>query len=57
MSRGKSDELLSGLMGEEIIPDSEGLPTHKDESGILWRRHPDGELDWWDKLTYSWKRW
>ena len=57
MSRGRADELLSGIIGEEVQPDSEGLPTHVDESGILWRRHADGELDWWDRLTDSWKRW
>ena len=57
MSRGPSDDFLLGNSGILDTPDSEGLPTHTDESGILWRKHGDGELDWWDRNTLSWKRW
>ncbi|MGB1589477.1 MAG: hypothetical protein ACPHDO_03950 [Candidatus Poseidoniaceae archaeon] len=57
MSRGTVDDLISGIIGDEIQPDPEGLPTHTDENGMLWRKHTDGELDWWDRLSDSWKRW
>ena len=57
MSRGTADDLISGIIGDEIQPDPEGLPTHTDENGMLWRKHTDGELDWWDRLSDSWKRW
>ncbi len=55
MNNAPSDEIMSSMM--QIEPDSEGLPTHLDDEGILWRRHEDGELDWWDESTYSWRRW
>ena len=28
-----------------------------DENGMLWRRHEDGEVDWWDRASLIWKRW
>ena len=34
--------------------DSEGLPTHTDEDGHLWRQHPDGQIDWWDENANMW---
>ena len=33
---------------------SEGLPTHRDEDGHLWRQHPDGQIDWWDETANMW---
>ncbi|MAY04846.1 MAG: hypothetical protein CMB25_04495 [Euryarchaeota archaeon] len=38
-------------------PDSEGLPTIVDDEGQLWRKHPDGSLDWWDTTYNIWQRW
>lgn len=38
-------------------PDSEGLPTMNDDDGQLWRKHPDGSLDWWDASFNIWQRW
>ena len=38
-------------------PDSEGLPTTVDDEGVLWRQHPDGSHDWWDKDLRIWNRW
>ena len=38
-------------------PDSEGLPTVVDDEGQLWRKHPDGTLDWWDSAYNIWQRW
>tara|TARA_B110000459_G_C16623175_1_gene503140 strand:- start:5852 stop:6652 length:801 start_codon:yes stop_codon:yes gene_type:complete len=38
-------------------PDSEGLPTMNDDEGQLWRKHPDGSLDWWDTSFNIWQRW
>jgi len=41
----------------EVLPDSEGLPTHTDADGLLWRMHHDGQLDWWDSISRTWQRW
>ncbi len=53
----EDDELGLSMLNDMGEPDSEGLPTHVDESGIVWRRHTDGEMDWWDQNTLSWRRW
>ena len=37
-------------------PDAEGLPTFTDEEGITWRRHDDGQVDWWDYQKLLWVR-
>jgi len=39
-----------------VTPDSDGLPSHVDESGIHWRQQPDGQVDWWDAETAQWLR-
>ncbi len=58
MMKGPEDEQLGANMLNEIgEPDSEGLPTHEDENGMLWRRHDDGEMDWWDRSALMWKKW
>ena len=58
MMRSPEDDQLGGSMFNEVgEPDSEGLPTHTDENGMLWRRHGDGEVDWWDRASSTWKRW
>ena len=59
MLRGPDeDELMAGVMlDDQGEPDSEGMPMHTDESGVLWRRHEDGEVDWWDRASMMWKRW
>jgi hypothetical protein len=38
-------------------PDPEGLSTVLDDDGQLWRKHPDGSLDWWDPTYNIWQRW
>ena len=38
-------------------PDPQGLPTVLDDEGQLWRKHPDGSLDWWDSAYNIWQRW
>jgi len=54
----EEDELLVGAMlDDQGEPDSEGMPMHTDESGVLWRRNEDGEVDWWDRVSMMWKRW
>ena len=57
MRSPQDDEIFGGLFDEMAEPDSEGLPTHTDENGMLWRKHEDGELDWWDRSAMMWKRW
>ena len=37
-----------------VTPDSGGLPTFVDESGVHWRQHPDGNVDWWDTSENQW---
>ena len=37
-------------------PDSKASTTVDDE-GVLWRQHPDGSHDWWDKDLRIWNRW
>lgn len=58
MMKGPEDDELGGNMLNQIgEPDAEGLPTHVDENNMLWRRHDDGEVDWWDRGSLMWKRW
>ena len=38
-------------------PDPQGMPTTTDESGTLWRQHPDGTTDWWDRDLRIWHKW
>lgn len=38
-------------------PDPEGLPTTTDDTGTLWRQHPDGSMDWWDPELRIWHSW
>ena len=35
-------------------PDADGLPTFVDDEGHLWRRHPEGQVDWWDAKISDW---
>ena len=37
MKSPEDDELFGGLLNDMGEPDSEGLPTHVDENGMLWR--------------------
>ena len=53
----EDDELFGSMLDEMGEPDAEGLPTHIDDNGMLWRKHADGEVDWWDRSSLMWKRW
>ena len=57
MKSPEDDELFGGMLNEMGEPDAEGLPTHLDDNGMLWRKHENGEVDWWDKSSMMWKRW
>jgi hypothetical protein len=57
MKSPEDDELFGGMLNEMGEPDAEGLPTHTDDNGMLWRKHDNGEVDWWDKSSMMWKRW
>ena len=57
MKSPEDDELFGGMLDDMGEPDSEGLPTHVDENGMLWRKHDNGEVDWWDRSSMMWKRW
>ena len=53
----EDDELFGSMLDEMGEPDAEGLPTYIDDNGMLWRKHADGEVDWWDRSSLMWKRW
>ena len=53
----EDDELFGSMLDEMGEPDAEGLPTHVDDNGMLWRKHENGEVDWWDRSSLMWKRW
>ena len=57
MRSPEDDQLGANMLNDMGEPDSEGLPTHLDENGMLWRKHDDGEVDWWDRSSMMWKRW
>jgi hypothetical protein len=57
MRSPQDDEIFGGMLNEMGEPDPEGLPTHVDENGMLWRKHENGEVDWWDRTSMMWKRW
>lgn len=38
-------------------PDTKGLPTVRDDHGVLWRQYPDGRMDWWDDEWQVWHGW
>jgi len=44
-------------LNQMLVMDAEGLATHVDETGIIWRQHLDGGVDWWDEATGMWQRW
>jgi len=44
-------------VNEDGSPRTDGLPTTVDDQGMLWRQHPDGQLDWWDHEWEIWHRW
>ncbi len=53
--------MMNGEKKEEDIwdtppeaPDSEGLPSFVDESGVHWRQLPDGGVEWWDQTENQW---
>ncbi|MBT3971542.1 MAG: hypothetical protein HOE92_04925 [Euryarchaeota archaeon] len=35
-------------------PDPQGLPIFTDADGIVWRKHADENMDWWDGSTNTW---
>ena len=63
--RVKDEEEYQGLRSLGPIPtilpdgspDPEGLPTTTDDTGTLWRQHPDGSMDWWDPELRIWHSW
>ena len=53
----RPDSVRDSTFSPKIEINSGGLPTHVDESGVTWRQHPDGTVDWWDEGTMIWQRW
>ena len=48
------DDIQGEFTNKKSMINSEGLPTHTDEEGHLWRQHPDGQIDWWDANANMW---
>ena len=48
------DDMQGDFSTSKSTISSEGLPTHRDEDGHLWRQHPDGQIDWWDETANMW---
>ena len=38
----------------EIDPETEGLPSYVDPTGVQWRQHPEGNVDWYDTVSGLW---
>ncbi len=38
----------------EMEPESEGLPSYVDPTGVHWRQHPEGNVDWFDTVSGQW---
>ena len=55
-NRRDSDGMVS--LGESIAfegePDSEGLPSYVDPTGVHWRQHEEGNVDWFDAVSGLW---
>jgi hypothetical protein len=52
--RSEEELYMSGVVGEAIDPDSEGLPSYVDPTGVHWRQHEDGNVDWFDAVVGQW---
>ena len=52
---GREPEVEEDLWADtNQAPDSDGLPTFVDDSGVHWRQQPDGSVDWWDVTENQW---
>lgn len=38
----------------EAALETEMLPTYTDPTGVHWRQHPDGSVDWFDTVSGQW---
>ena len=54
MMNGESKEEEDMWDTPQAAPDSEGLPSFVDETGVHWRQQPDGSVDWWDTTENQW---
>ncbi len=52
--RSEEENYMSGIVGEAIEPDSDGLPSYADPTGVHWRQHDDGNVDWYDAVVDQW---
>ena len=48
------EDIQGEFTNKKSMINAEGLPTHTDEEGHLWRQHPDGQIDWWDANANMW---
>jgi hypothetical protein len=53
--RGEDDEFAIGdSAAMDIEPDAEGLASYVDPTGVHWRQHEDGNVDWFDQVSGQW---
>ncbi len=48
------DEEYVATLEPGFEPETDGLPSYVDPSGIYWRQHPDGNVDWFDTVSAQW---
>jgi len=54
-NRRDEEEIAFGdVNAMELGPDSDGLPSYVDPTGVYWRQHPDGAVDWFDQVSGQW---
>ncbi|MBC8437841.1 MAG: hypothetical protein H8D82_01075 [Euryarchaeota archaeon] len=49
---GKEEYVDSAAIAFDLA--SEELPTYTDPTGVHWRQHSDGNVDWYDTVSHQW---
>ena len=52
--RGEEEMAYGDVNAMGLEPDSDGLPSYVDPTGVQWRQHPDGAVDWFDQVSGQW---
>ncbi len=52
--RGEDNDAAEMEAAMEAALESELLPTYTDPTGVHWRQHPDGSVDWYDTVSWQW---
>ena len=53
--RGRDSMVTFGdAAAMELDPETDGLPSYVDPTGVHWRQHPEGNVDWYDAVSGQW---